>query len=270
MKIIKRCDVLGPIAAASLALAWATGESNPDGRAVLMKMAESLAKSPNWCVTVHSSYDAVQSDGYKVEWNDVRKVALSRPDRLRIESERSDGAHSLVIFNGKDVTTFDESANVFAQTPLPGNLDEAVIYFVRDLKMRLRLAVMLLTSMPQELQQRVQFVKYVEKTTTLGAPADHIAAKTATVDFQLWVTEGDRPLPLRVVLTYKNERGQPQFRAQFSDWDLDSKPADSLFAFTPPADARKIPFAASLQGIAPAPQGLPSRGSASRTKGGRQ
>jgi hypothetical protein len=228
-------------------------------------MADYLAKSPAWSATVHTSYDAVQPDGYKVEWNGMRTVTLRRPDRLRVESERSDGTRSLILFDGKSITSFDESARVYAQVPHPGSVDDAVVYFVHDLGMRLPLAIMLLDRLPAELQQRVQAVKYVEKTATLGTPADHIAAKTATVDFQVWIAEGDRPLPLRVVLTYKNTRGQPQFRAQFSDWNLDIKPSDTMFSFAPPAGVKQIPFAATLANIAPARQG-----SAARMKGGKQ
>jgi hypothetical protein len=254
-----------PLMAASLVLAWAEGAHKPDGREVLMRMADFLAKSPTWSVSVLSSYDAVQPDGYKVEWNETRKVTVSRPDRLRIESQRSDGARTLVLFDGKNITTSDEGRHVFAQMPHPGSLDDAIVYFVHNLGMRLPLAVMLLSRMPEELNQRVEFVKYVEKTATLGTPADHIAAKTPTVDFQVWIAEGDRPLPVRVVLTYKNAPGQPQFRAQFSDWDLDTKPLASLFTFTPPDGSKKIPFAASLSNILPS-----RRGSASRMKGGNQ
>ena len=251
------------IATGSVALAWAANEKAPDGRAVLMRMADYLAKSPAWTVTVHTAYDAVQPDGYKVEWNDKRTVTLKRPDRLRVESERSDGTRSLVLFDGKTITSFDESARVYAQVAHPGSVDDAVVYFVHDLGMRLPLALMLVNRMPAELQQRVQAVKYVGRTTTLGPPAYQIAAKTPTVDFQTWIAEGDRPLPLRVVLTYKNTRGQPQFRADFSDWNLEIEPSESLFAFTPPADAKRIPFAATLASIAPARQG-----SAARMKGG--
>ena len=253
------------IAAPGTAPVWPAGTQTPDARAVMVKMAEYLAKSPAWSVKVLSGYDAVQPDGYKVEWNDVRTVTLSRPNRLRVESQRSDGVRTLILFDGKDVTTFDESARVFAQAAHPGNLDQAVFYFVHDLRMRLPLAIMLLRNLPEELEQRVQYIKYVEKTFTLGAPADHIAAKTPTADFQLWIAEGDRPLPMRVVITYKNERAQPQFRAQFSDWNLHIKPSDSLFVFTPPPGARKIPFAGSLSNYVPARQG-----SASRMKGGKQ
>ena len=249
----------------SLAFSWAAIDSKPDGRAMVMKMADYLAKSPAWSVTVHTAYDAVQPDGFKVEWNEMRKVTLQRPDRLRVESERSDGARSLVLFDGKQITTFDESANVYARTTHPGTVDDAVVYFVHDLGMRLPLAMMLLDRMPTEMQQRVQAAKYVEKTTTLGTPAHHIAARTPTVDFQVWIAEGDRPLPVRVVLTYKNTPGQPQFRAEFSDWNFDVRPSDTLFAFTPPTGAKEIPFAANLLNIAPARQG-----SASRMQGGNQ
>ena len=218
----------------------------PDARHIMMRMAGFVSKAPKWSVTVHSGYDVVQLDGYKVEWNDVRKVTLVRPDQPRVEGERSDGTRTLLILDGKGITTFDESAKVYAQASHPGSIDDAAVYFVGDLRMRLPLALLLVSRFPEELQQRVQSVEYVEKTMTLGAPADNIVGRTATVDFQLWIAEGDKPLPLRAVLTYQDARGQPQYRAQFSDWNFDIDPSDSLFTFTPPEGANKIPFVAAL------------------------
>ena len=246
------------MAAAVLAQSGAGAkEPAPDAKAILMRMADFLSKSPRMSVTVHSSYDALQAEGDKVEWNDVREVTLSRPDRLRINTQRSDGARSLLVFDGKEITTFDESSKAYAQASHPGSVDDAVVYFVRDLGMRLPFAVLLLSRLPAELEQRVQSVEYVEKTATLSAPAHHIAGRTATVDFQLWIADGDRPAPLRAVLTYKEAPGQPQFRAQFSDWNFDSRPPDSAFTFTPPEGAKKIPFAAALPRVPLGPGGMP-------------
>jgi hypothetical protein len=238
----------------SLAQAVVT-EPPPDARAMMMRMAEYLSKAQRMSVTVHAAYDALQPEGYKLEWNEVRRVTLSRPDRLRVDSERSDGSRSLVLFDGKEITTFDESGRVYAQAPQRGGVDQTVVYFVRDLGMRLPLAVLFLSSLPAELEHRVKSVEYVEKTATLGAPAHHIVGKTDTVDFQLWIADGDRPVPLRAVLTYKNDPGQPQFRSQFSDWNLAANPPDSTFTFKPPAEANKIPFAAALPQIAPGSKG---------------
>jgi hypothetical protein len=52
-------------------------------------------------------------------------------------------------------------------------------------------------------------------------PCDHLAVRTAGgVDFQVWIAQGDEPLPRRIVITYKDENGQPQFWADFSNWNL--------------------------------------------------
>jgi hypothetical protein len=265
-KILKRTGWITGTFVLSISMAAAAapadtplGGATPDAGALLARMAECLSKTPRMSVTVHGAYDAVQPDGYKVEWNEIRKVTLSRPDRLRVDSERSDGTHSLILFDGKNITTFDETAKVYAQAPQTGGVDETLIHFVRDMNMRLPLAMLLLSRLPEELQSRVESVEYVERTTTLGAPAHHLAGKTATVDFQLWIADGDKPLPLRAVLTYRNAPGEPQFRAQFSDWNLNANPPDSMFAFTPPAQARRIPFASALSKLAPGRRGAPAK-----------
>jgi hypothetical protein len=173
----------------------------------MMRMADFLSRAQRVSVTVHGAYEAVQQEGDKVEWNEVRNVTLSRPDRLRIDSERSDGARSLVLFDGKEITTFDESGRAYAQTPQSGGVDETVVHFARALGMRLPFAVLLLSSLPGELEQRVESGEYVEKIATLGAPAHHILGRTKTMDFQLWIADGNQPLPLRAVLTYRGQAG---------------------------------------------------------------
>jgi hypothetical protein len=45
-------------------------------------------------------------------------------------------------------------------------------------------------------------------------------------------------------MTYTDAAGQPQFRAQFTGWNLAPDIPDALFVFTPPAGAAKIAFAA--------------------------
>jgi hypothetical protein len=243
------------LAAPGLARAQGAAAAPPDARAILLGMADLLAKTPRMSVTVQAGYDAVQASGHKVEWNEIRTVTLGRPDRLRMESERSDGSRGLVVFDGATISTFDESGRVYAQAPQPGGIDEALVYFVRDLGIRLPLAVLLVSRASAELERRVKSVTYVEKTGIFGAPSHHLLGWTDTVDFQAWIAAGDQPLPLRIVLTYRDAPGQPQFRAQFSNWNLAAEPVDSFFKFTPPPDATRIPFAVAMPHMAPGSKG---------------
>jgi hypothetical protein len=107
--------------------------------------------------------------------------------------------------------------------------------------------------------RRVLSVRYVERTGILGAPAHHLVGRTDTVNFQVWIADGDQPLPQRIIMTYPRAPGQPQFRAQFASWNLAPELADSLFTFTAPADASRIPFAASLARYVPAKPHAPAK-----------
>ena len=231
------------------------GTPPPDARALLLKMATLLGSTQRLSVTVHGAYDATQESGQKIEWNEVRTLTLQRPDRLRLEAEKSNGARSLVVFDGKQISAFDEAGRVYAQTEQPGGVDETLVYLVRDLGVRLPLAVFFVSRLATELDRRVKSVTYVEKTGILGEPAHHLIGQTDSVNFQVWIADGERPLPQRIVLTYPAASGQPQFRAQFSAWNLAPEPAAALFTFTPPADSSRIPFAAAVASTAAARKG---------------
>ena len=226
--------------------ATAVTESQARASAILMRMADFLSGAPRFSFNVRGGYDAVQTSGQKIEFGESRKVTLSRPDRLRVEGERSDGAKVLTVFTGKEIVMVDTASNVYATEPQPGGLDESIVHFVKDLGIRMPLAMLLVSQLPAELKNRVRSVDYVEKTTIQGAASHHLAARTDTVDFQVWVADGDKPLLQRVLITYKKAKGEPQFWADFSGWDMAPAIVDATFQAKPPEGAQKVAFAAQL------------------------
>ena len=223
-----------------------TGAETPDAKGILVHMAEFLGKTQRFTVTLTADYDVLQKSGQMIEFRETRRITESRPDGLRVEVEQSDGDKQLLVYDGKDLSVSSSSPNVYAQTSKPGGVDPAVVYFVKDLRMRLPLAMVLLSRFPAEIERRTQSIDYVEKISMDGQPAHHLAGRTETVDYQFWIADGPQPLLLRAVLTYKNSKGEPQFRAQFSDWNLAPKIPDAQFAFTPADGAQKIAFAAQV------------------------
>ncbi|HVP09246.1 MAG TPA: DUF2092 domain-containing protein [Burkholderiales bacterium] len=224
-------------------------------REILMRMAAYLAGAPRFGVSLRSGRDAVQKSGQKIERLEHRRIVLSRPDRLRVESERSDGVRTLSVFTGREIVVLDATRNVYASTPQPGGIDASVDRLVRDLDLRLPLAALLLERLPAELDAGLHMVRYVEKTGILGMPAHHLAARAGADDIQVWVADGERPLPLRVVVTYRRSPGQPQLRAQFEDWTLAPAIDDATFEPRMPDGVQKIPFAAQLARARPAAKG---------------
>jgi hypothetical protein len=217
-------------------------KSEEQAMAVLKRMAEFLSQTQRFSVTVDIGFDAVQDSGQKIEFGETRKIVLRRPDHLRIDTTKRNGAKDTLIFDGKDITVFIPKENAYATAAKPGTLDEAIAYFVNDLDMRLPLAELLDSNLAKRLAERVSTAAYVEQAQIAGVLCDHVAFRGDGIDLQLWVAQGNQPLPRRVVITYTREDGRPQFWANFTEWNLAPKVPDSLFAFTPPKGAVKIAF----------------------------
>jgi hypothetical protein len=141
---------------------------------------------------------------------------------------------------------FTPGTPFYASLDHPGTVDDILYYIAFDLQTPIPLSMLLVTTVTQELEKRIQEVDLVDVETLDGKPVDHLAARTEEVDFQVWVAKGDPAVPLRVVINYKKAPGQPQFSANLSDWNFTPKIDVSAFAFVPPADARPIPFMVRL------------------------
>lgn len=221
-------------------------KSEEQAKAVMKGMADYLSQAKGFSVTVETGFDAVQEFGQKIEFGETRKIVLSRPDRLRVEATKRDGSKSELIFDGKEIALYFAKENVYATEARPGTVDQAIDYFTNDLDMRLPLAEMMSSKLAEELPNLVLQGAYVEKSFIAGVPCDHVAFRGDEADLQLWVAQGDKPLPQRIVITYTQIDGRPQFWAQLSNWNLAPKLPKSLFVFKPATGATKITFAPKL------------------------
>jgi hypothetical protein len=219
-------------------------------KASLLRMADHLSKVQNFSVTLDATYDVVQASGQKIEFGEVRQILLNRPDDMRIDLEKRDGSKEQVLFNGDTLTLFNPGQNIFASLTRPGSVDDTIYYIIMELQMRVPLSLLLATTLPEEMEKRVTEVALVDDETIDGKAAQHLAARTDDLDFQIWITIGNEPVPLRVVLTYKKAAGQPQFAASLSNWNFHPKVDPSAFTFVPPAGSESVAFMVPATGNA--------------------
>jgi hypothetical protein len=73
-----------------------------------------------------------------------------------------------------------------------------------------------------------------------GVEVHQLAFRGADVDWQLWVAAGDKPLPLRYVITTKSLAGSPQYTLQLRNWNTAPKVDDAQFTFAAPNGARLL------------------------------
>lgn len=236
--------LIGPARAADPVPDRAAPAQDPAARELLLRMADFIARAPSLRVSMRSDYDAIQADGQRITFSERRQILLQRPDRLRVDVERSDGDRGSVLFDGRWITAFNAEENVYARVEKRGTLDQALVYMVRDLRATLPLARMFTTRFASDMDKRATSVVLVEENSLFDVPTDHLAVRSSEVDVQLWITKGAEPLPRRVVITYKNAPGEPQFRADLYDWMVPAKADAAAFVFVPPAGAEQIMYLA--------------------------
>lgn len=240
------------------------GAANPEieeqAMVILKKTADLLSQAKHFSFTADVGFDVRQDWGQKIEFGETRTVTVRRPDRVRVDTTRRDGSTGSFIFDGKDLVFFNSQENAYATVAKPGSLDDAIAYFLNDLGMQLPLAELVSSRLPQIVSERARAARYVEQSTIASVPCDHLALRSDRTDLQVWIARGEQPLPQRLLITYTQAEGQPQFWAQFREWNLSATPADTLFAFTPPAGAARIAFLPRLRG----------QTNATETKGGQQ
>src|SRR5262245_19591148 len=58
----------------------------------MKRMADFLSKAQRVNTTVEIGFDVVQDSGQKIEFGETRKITIRRPDHVRIETTKRDGA----------------------------------------------------------------------------------------------------------------------------------------------------------------------------------
>lgn len=228
--------------------------SQKEARALLQSMCNYLSGLKSFSFHSRNGYEVVQKNGQKVEFGESRIGVVARPDRMRLEESESDGNRDLLVFDGKLITVVATEDNVYAQAAQPPTLDDALVYFTRDLKMRMPLALMLSTQLKAALPDMTTEIDYVEHSEINGKRVHHLAGRTDSIDYQLWVADDNKPLPLRIIVTYRKAQGMPQYRSDISDWNTNPQITAATFQFKLPAGAKQIPFAVQATSAgAPAP-----------------
>jgi hypothetical protein len=231
---------------------------DPEMVQAVREAADFLAKAERVSFRADIQWDAAQADGEKIEFGSTRKTVLRRPNHLRAEWERRDGNRGRFYFDGSAFTVYDADENVFATAPWSGDID-AMIEHVQDaLDFPIPLASLIRSDLAERTTRGLVSAQWVGEAKLGDTVCDQIALRNDDVDFQLWIAQGKLPVFRRIVVNYRSDEGQPQFRVDLSDWNFKPDASDATFAFKAPAGAEKIPFAPRAR---PGAQTGPSGGS---------
>ncbi len=226
------------ITANLLAADPATSSINPEADRLLRATSDTLAHAKAFSCKAEVWEDVVVA-GHKVTTTKTIEAQVRRPNRLRLEI-RSPKRSRGFWYDGKTLTLLDRMKNLYGTVAVPETIDKVLDAANDKFGITFPLEDLLVSDPYTSAMAGIKGGAYFGKVTVLGTPCLHVGFSTEEVDWQLWIQDGDNPLPRKLVITYKKEAAQPQFTALFSDWKLKTGIEDKTFTFTPPKGAAKI------------------------------
>ena len=213
---------------------------DPDAMAALHRMGEFLRNQQTFAVQAKGTTDDVISSGQKVQFNGVVDLKVRRPDRMRIDIA-SDRRNEHIYYDGKTFTVYSDGVGYYAAFPAPATLAELKGVLEKRYAFDLPLADLFYWGTEQDGTNAIQAATHVGASNIDGYVCDHLAFRQKDVDWELWIEQGDRPLPHKYVITTTTEKSRPQ-HSMLLRWDLSPKLDDQMFTFLPPAKAHQIEF----------------------------
>lgn len=230
----------------SAAAAETAATPNVDPKAVEMVRAMSAALTAAKAFHVHTeiAWDEVMHSGRKLQFAAAVDAAARRPDGLAVEYLSDLGGKKL-WYDGKTFTLLDLVKDVYATAPAPPTTSAFLAAVEAKQNVSFPLADFLGEDPGARLLSDVRSAFFVGPGDVDGTTCHHLAFSTSTLDWQVWIDAGEKPLPCKVVITYRQRPSTPQFSAVFSEWEFPRSISDETFAPDLPDEAHQVDFVAA-------------------------
>src|SRR3990172_2697515 len=213
----------------------------PKADQILRKMSDYLAKLKQFRVQTENTLEVVLISGQKLQFDNPVDVTIKRPNKLRAD-RKGDVFNQEFYYDGKTLTLFSPGQNYYATVQAPPTLDETLDFATEALDLYAPGGDLIYSNAYNILTEDVISGSYIGLSVVSGVKCNHLAFSGNEVDWQIWIEDGDKPLPKKFVITTKWMTGAPQFTLLIKSWNLSPKLTESMFTFVPPKNAQKIDF----------------------------
>lgn len=216
------------------AAAHDAAEKSIDSRAdaALHRMCDYLQKLSEFRYVSEVETDQVARDGQKIQLSRRVTVELKRPNLVHAVTQ-GDNVQRESFFDGDKCTILDLQARVYSIVDTPNTLEGARDYMAEKYDMEMPNSDILMSDPYKELSDDVLTGKYIGLSHVGDTACHHLAFTQASVDWQIWIATGDKPLPRKMIVTYKKEPASPQFVAIYTKWETEPKLDRAIFTATP-------------------------------------
>lgn len=217
----------------------------PEAVAALKRMSEYLAGLNSFELTSEATLDVVTVDNQRLQLDGQAHYKVKKPG-IWIELT-SDIKNRTYFYDGKQFTIYAPKLGYYASMPAPPTNREFLKSLYDKYGIELPLEDLFRWSDGDESDIRALTSGFSVGTATIdGVKTDHWAFRQGDYDWEVWIEQGDRPLPRKLTIVDRTDPAMPGYTARLK-WTLNPVFAASDFTFTPGQDATRIQLATLVE-----------------------
>ena len=211
---------------------------DPASIQALKDMGAHLQSLKRFRVSTEVTGERVLADGQKLQHTATANLDVERPNKLRVVM-RSARSERELFYDGKTVTLYTPAQKYYSTVEFSDTIGKLIEQLETRYAVQLPLQDLFLWGTPAAPLDKLESAMNAGQDFIDDDLCDHYAFRQGKIDWQIWITAGDKPLPRKVVVTNRADEARPQ-SVSMIDWNLKPSFKDSVFKFTPPKGAKKI------------------------------
>jgi len=219
---------------------------DPASIQALKDMGAYLRTLKRFRVSTEHSGERVLADGQKLQHTARAELDVQRPDKIRVAMKSARSEREL-IYNGKTVTLYTPAQKYYSTVEFTGALHQLVDRLEERYGVQLPLQDLFLFGTPSAPLDKIESAMNAGQDIVGGDVCDHYAFRQGSIDWQIWIRTGDKPLPRKLVIVNRGDEARPQ-SVSLITWKLNPEINAAAFTFTPPKGAKKIEMVAAKSG----------------------
>jgi len=195
---------------------------------ILKQMTQFISTNNTFTFKAEIMYDEIKNPGQKLQITGSEKVFIQKPAKIFMEYN-TDYSSDKLSYNLNTVTLLDSTTNLYTKIEVPESINNALDYLSDMYGYAPPLSDFFYLYPYKKMIENVRTSSYVGSSVVFGVRCHHLVFEEKDKDWQIWIEDGKRKLPRKLVITYKNVAGSPQFIAILKDWILNEPFSPKLF-----------------------------------------
>jgi len=211
---------------------------DPAAIQALKDMGAHLQTLKRFRVSTDLTAERVLADGQKLQHTARADLDVERPNRLRARMFSARSEREL-IYDGKTVTLWTPAQKYYSTVAFTAPLGALIDRLQEKYAVQVPLSDLFLWGTPDAPLDKIESAMNAGQDFIDDDLCDHYAFRQGKIDWQIWITAGDKPLPRKIVITNRGDEARPQ-SVSLIEWYLKPDFKDSVFRFTPPKGAKLV------------------------------